>query len=400
MNQPPGGVPDARTTSTPSRSPAAKASRKSGRSKEGRGGRPAFWVAVGAAFFLALCGLALLNLQTRDDRKAQGDPPPQNEVEDLPAKTDPPPLNEAKAPPEAPEGMVWVPGGWFWMGSTHEAFKDAIPVHLVYVDGFWMDRTEVTNAQFAKFVEETKYITVAERDPDPKDFPGVPKEKLVAGSIVFTPPPDAVDLNNHLAWWQYVKGASWQHPEGPGSSIKGRENHPVVHVCWEDAVAYAKWAGKRLPTEAEWEFAARGGLDRKPYVWGDELKPEGKWMANIWQGEFPSKNAQEDGFRGTAPVGSFPANGYGLHDLSGNVWEWCADWYRPDYYKHSPRRNPQGPDDSFDPNEPGVAKRVQRGGSILCSDVYCIRYMNGGRGKGEVQSGSSHVGFRCIRSAK
>ncbi|HXG12683.1 MAG TPA: formylglycine-generating enzyme family protein [Gemmataceae bacterium] len=364
-------------------------SKKTGRSKMPQRRLPAFWLAVAAAFCLTLAALALIGLQLQS-----GDP------DALPAQTNPPPLNKAEAPGEAPEGMVWVPGGWFWMGSEHEAFPDARPVHLVYVDGFWMDRTEVTNAEFARFVEETGYVTVAERKPDPKAFPNAPAEKLVPGSIVFTPPTEKVDLNHHLAWWRYVPGACWRHPEGPGSSIKGRENHPVVHVCWEDAVAYAQWAGKRLPTEAEWEFAARGGLDRKPYVWGDELKPGGKWMANIWQGEFPVQNTEEDGFRGVAPVASFPANGYGLHDMSGNVWEWCADWYRPDYYKTSPRRNPQGPDDSYDPLEPGIPKRVQRGGSFLCSDVYCIRYLNGGRGKGAVDSGSSHVGFRCVRSAK
>jgi sulfatase modifying factor 1 len=297
---------------------------------------------------------------------------------------------------DAPEGMVWIPGAEFWMGD--ETFADA-PPHLIHVDGFWMDKTEVTNAQFDRFVKETGYKTVAERKPDPRDFPGVPEEKLVPGSIVFTPPAETVPLTDHYRWWQYVPGACWSHPEGPGSDWKGRENHPVVHICWEDAVAYAKWAKKRLPTEAEWEFAARGGLDRKPFVWGDELKPGGKWRTNIWQGQFPNKNTAEDGFVRTAPVASFEANGFGLHDMAGNVWEWCADWYQPEYYKVSPKRNPQGPESSHDPNEPGIPKRVQRGGSFLCSDQYCVRYRPGGRGKGAVDSGQSHAGFRCVRSA-
>jgi sulfatase modifying factor 1 len=299
---------------------------------------------------------------------------------------------------QAPEGMVWVPGGAFWMGDKE--FTDATPVHRVEVDGFWMDRTEVTNAQFARFVRETGYVTVAERTPEAKDFPGVPAADLKAGSIVFTPPDCAVDLRNHQQWWRYVPGANWRHPDGPGTSVEGKENLPVVHVCYDDAVAYAKWAGKRLPTEAEWEFAARGGLDAKPYAWGDEQKPGGRWLANIWQGRFPGENTAEDNFPRAAPVASFPANPFGLHDMAGNVWEWCADWYRPDYYEVSPRRNPAGPTDSFDPMEPGLPKRVQRGGSFLCSDLYCVRYKPGTRGKGEVTSGASHVGFRCVKSAR
>jgi formylglycine-generating enzyme required for sulfatase activity len=302
------------------------------------------------------------------------------------------------SPGPAPEGMVWVAGGQFWMGSDDSNYPDTQPVHQVHVDGFWMDRTEVTNAQFEQFVRETGYVTVAERKPDPKDFPNVPPENLVAGSIVFTPPEGEVALDNHHVWWRYVPGANWRHPEGPQSTTQGREDHPVVHVCYEDAVAYARWAGKRLPTEAEWEFAARGGLDRKRYTWGHELTPDGKWQTNIWQGRFPHENALADGFRATAPAASFPPNGYGLYDMAGNVWEWCADWYRPDYYKESPARNPQGPDSSFDPLEPGTPKRVQRGGSFLCSDLYCIRYLPGARGKGAVDSGASHVGFRCVQS--
>ena len=304
------------------------------------------------------------------------------------------------APGPAPAGMVWVPGGKFWMGD--EGYVDAAPVHKVSIDGFWMDRHEVTNGQFARFIKATKYVTVAEQPPDPKDFPDIPKEKLKPFSIVFKNPgpDDPVDLKNHSGWWDIGYGASWKHPEGPDSSIQGRENHPVVHVCWHDAVAYCKWAGKRLPTEAEWEFAARGGLDRKKYIWGNDLKPKGKWLANIWQGKFPFDNTREDGFERTAQVGSFPPNGYGLHDMAGNVWEWCADWYHPDYYMNSPIKNPQGPKESLDPREPGVAKRVQRGGSFLCADNYCPLYTAGARGKGEPSSAHSHSGFRCVKDAK
>jgi formylglycine-generating enzyme len=300
--------------------------------------------------------------------------------------------------------MVRIPGGEFWMGCDDPAMPDARPFHRVRLSGFWIDKTEVTNAQFARFVRATGYLTVAERKPDPREFPGAPPENLVPGSLVFTPPRGKVSLTSVYRWWRYQPGANWRHPEGPGSDRKGRENHPVVHVAWEDAAAYARWAGKRLPTEAEWEFAARGGLDRKRYCWGNELKPGGKWQANIWQGHFPDENRAEDGFRGTAPVGSFPPNGYGLYDMAGNVWEWCADWYRPDYYGELAARkqvavNPMGPASSEDPGEPGIAKRVQRGGSFLCCDQYCSRYIVGARGKGAVDSGTSHVGFRCVRSA-
>ncbi len=302
-------------------------------------------------------------------------------------------------PGPTPEGMAWVPGGRFWMGSEDEQMNDARPVHMVNLDGFWADRTEVTNAEFARFAEETGYKTVAERPLNPDDFPGAPAEMLVPGSIVFTPTDQPVPLNNHLVWWRYVPGASWRHPEGPDSGIKGNESHPVVHIAFEDAEAYADWAGKRLPTEAEWEFAARGGLDRKRYTWGDDLLPEGTWQVNNWQGQFPSENTALDGFERTAPVGSYPPNGYGITDMAGNVWEWCADWYRPDAYTSSTGHNPQGPDSSHDPNEPGVPKRVQRGGSFLCSDLYCTRYIPGARGKGAIDSGSNHVGFRCVKSA-
>jgi formylglycine-generating enzyme required for sulfatase activity len=305
-------------------------------------------------------------------------------------------------------------------------------MHKVYVDGYWMDRTEVTNAQFAKFVEATNYVTVVERQPDPKHFPdfkaehfgfqpdyllclgaapsggltglpwaGLPftRAALKPFSLVFQMPNGPVDPNQGKLrkWWRAVPGACWKHPEGPGSDLTGREQHPVVHICYEDAVSFAKWAGKRLPTEAEWEFAARGSLDRKPYTWGDQFKPKGKLMANTWQGEFPHHNTVEDGYAGTAPVGSFPANGFGLNDMAGNVWEWCADWYQPRYAR-LPARNPKGPSSGEDPNEPGVAKRVQRGGSFLCCDNYCVRYMVAGRGKGEPESTANHIGFRCAKA--
>jgi len=315
-----------------------------------------------------------------------------------------PKINDNDPPGPTREGMTWIPGGQFWMGTADDHMADARPWHRVYVDGYWMDTTEVANEQFARFVKTTGYVTVAERKPRREDYPQALPDKLVAGSVVFSPPNHPVELDNHFRWWSYVPGANWRHPEGPGSEIKHRMNHPVVHIAYEDALAYCKWTGKRLPTEAEFEFASRGGLDRKRYAWGDEFMPGGKHMANTFQGHFPDSNTGEDGYLGTAPVGSFPANGYGLFDMAGNVWEWTSDWYRADYYTTLAATgeiaiNPKGPADSFDPSEPGVRKRVQRGGSFLCTDQYCGRYIAGGRGKGELDTGTNHLGFRCVRDA-
>ncbi len=319
--------------------------------------------------------------------------------------------NPAPAPGSAPVGMVWIPGGEFSMGSEdpresicggREAMDDARPIHRVAVDGFWMDATEVTNDLFAKFVEATHYVTIAERTPRAEDYPDAPAENLVAGSVVFTPPDHEVPLDNHYQWWAYLHGANWRHPTGPDSNVEGKGDYPVVQIGYEDAEAYAKWAGKRLPTEAEWEFAARGGKAGQLYFWGDDLNPGGKWMANIFEGTFPNNDTGKDGFKGIAPVSQFPTNGYGLYDIAGNVWEWCSDWYRPDYFQGlatagGVAKNPRGPEVPWDPAEPNEKKRVHRGGSFLCTDQYCTRYMVGTRGKGEVSTGSNHLGFRCVK---
>lgn len=312
-----------------------------------------------------------------------------------------------------PKGMVWIPGGEFSMGTNVEdeslcsikgVTKDAAPIHQVYVDGFYMDKTEVTNEQFEAFVKATGYVTLAEIKPTHEEYPDAPLENLIAGSAVFTPTPAKVNLGNYMQWWNYVGGADWRHPEGPMSSIKGREKYPVVQVSYDDAAAYAKWAGKRLPTEAEWEFAARGGKSGQLYAWGNTLKPKGKFQANIYQGHFPIEKGDtgEDGYIGIAPTAQFDPNPYGLYDIGGNVWEWTNDWYTADYYSVVSKdgkvvKNPKGPDSSYDPGEPDLPKKVQRGGSFLCTDQYCTRYMVGTRGKGDYKSPANHIGFRCVQ---
>ena len=305
--------------------------------------------------------------------------------------------------------MVWIPT--FLMGTNDkESFPNERPAHLVQVQGFYMDVHDVTNAQFAKFVEATGYVTTAECPINWEELkkelpPGTPKPDdgaLAPGSLVFTPTSGPVPLNDLSAWWRWLKGADWRHPKGPGSSIQGRENHPVVHVSWYDAVAYAQWAGKRLPTEAEWEFAARGGLESKRYVWGDDFRPGGRYMANTWQGVFPVGDTGEDGFVGTSPVGSFPANGYGLYDMAGNVWQWCNDWYRVDAHVEAASQNvcrdPTGPAQSYDPGDPYSPRRVVKGGSFLCNPSYCESYRPSARRGTPPDTGSSHTGFRCVTS--
>jgi formylglycine-generating enzyme len=308
------------------------------------------------------------------------------------------PLSAAE--PVAPEGMVWIPAGKFVMGSEDGA-SDEQPVHEVALRGFFMDKTEVTNEQFEKFTKATGYVTVAERVLSKKDIPGLlPEFEGKTLSLCHRPPKGAVDLRDYRQWWAPVVGANWRHPDGEGSDLAGREKHPVVHVCWDDAVAYCKWAGKRLPTEAEWEYAARGGQDRLPFIWGREFAPGGKHMANTWQGKFPTLNTGEDGYKGTAPVGKYEPNRFGLHDMAGNVWEWCADFYLPNYYARAPRENPPGPDTSYDPDEPGIAKHVTRGGSWMCVESYCQGYRPSARMKTAPDTGMQNLGFRCVKDAE
>lgn len=295
----------------------------------------------------------------------------------------------------AVRGMVWIPGGTFWMGAATGA-SDAQPSHEVAVSGHWMDQQEVTNEQFRRFVEQTGYITTAERPPDLPLSSDGSEDVVPAGSLVFGAPQSGGAGTPHT-WWRFQPGACWFRPEGPGSTTHAREKHPVVHVSWYDAAAYATWAGKRLPTEAGWEHAARGGLHQREFAWGEKMMPAQAWLANIWQGKFPSSNTGADGFRGPAPARSFPANGYGLFDMAGNVWEWCADWYDPHYYADSPRLNPTGPAASG--GKPQISERVLRGGSYLCTDQYCGGYRPAARMKNTPDTSMAHTGFRCVKDA-
>ncbi|HEY3479144.1 MAG TPA: formylglycine-generating enzyme family protein [Streptomyces sp.] len=300
-----------------------------------------------------------------------------------------------------PDGMVWIPGGTFQMGSDHHYAEEA-PAHPVTVDGFWIDPHPVTNAEFARFVRATGHVTVAERPADPARYPGARPELLMPASSVFRSPGHPVPLTDPYRWWTYVPGADWRHPDGPGSSVKRRPDHPVVHVAWADVEAYAAWAGKAVPSEAEWEFAARGGLDGAEFAWGDELTPGGRWMANTWQGDFPLHNTAEDGYVGTAPVGRYPANGYGLVDMIGNVWEWTADWFQAHAeISHAccTVTNPRGGDrdrSAYARDPARIPRRVMKGGSHLCAPNYCRRYRPAARMAQPVDTSTSHLGFRLI----
>ncbi len=319
-----------------------------------------------------------------------------------------------------PKGMVWVPSGEFLMGSDHKLAKpNERPSHKVDVNGFWMDRTHVTNADFKRFIDATHYVTTAERKPEwetlkvqvPPGTPRPPESAMVAGAMVFVGTNAPVSLDDYSQWWRFEPGANWKHPQGPGSNIDGKDDHPVVQVSYEDVVAYAKWAGKRLPTEAEWEFAARGGLEQATYAWGDEFKPGGKPMANTWDTEvrpFPVVSAKAGGAIGTSPVKTFPANGYGLYDMTGNAWQWVGDWYRADYFQQQAGHgtgaidNPQGPANSYDPDDRGVPvdapKRVTRGGSFLCNVTYCLSYRPSARRGNDPFNPMSHIGFRLVET--
>jgi len=300
-------------------------------------------------------------------------------------------------------GMTWIPAGQFRMGSAN-FYPEEQPVHTVAVDGFWIDTRPVTVAEFRRFVKQTGYVTLAEQEPDPARYPGAEPELLVPGSLVFRQTAGPVDLQEFGNWWHYSRGACWRHPDGPGSDLKGRDKHPVTHIAYPDAQAYADWAGKELPTEAEWEYAARGGLDGATYVWGDDFAPGGQRLANTWQGEFPWQNLALDGYEGTSPVASFPANGYGLYDMTGNVWEWTADyfwpWHQPDQGPHWPSCVPHHPRlaagdaCAFPPGE--RTRRVIKGGSYLSAPSYCLRYRPAARHGEAARTSTSHLGFRCV----
>jgi formylglycine-generating enzyme len=305
---------------------------------------------------------------------------------------------------DRPDNMAWIAGRTFRMGSDRH-YPEEAPSHRVTVDGFWIDAAPVTNREFKAFVKATGYVTTAQIVPDPKDYPGALPHMIYAGSLVFSPPHRVTDLSDWSQWWTFMKGADWRHPQGPGSNINVLDHHPVVHVSFADALAYAQWAGKDLPTEAEWEFVARGGLEGKEFAWGDALTSGGRHMANIWQGNFPIENLNEDGYERTSPVTAFPPNGYGVHDMIGNVWEWTSDWWSSKHEGDAPKaccvpQNPRGgtEDASLDPCQPNIRipRKVLKGGSHLCAPNYCRRYRPAARHAEPVDTSTSHVGFRCV----
>jgi len=365
-----------------------------------------------AAGVLSLSGMALLFVLVRSayDSPQTSSIPASNSAAAttpaIPSQNEPPAGVFPKPDDQRLKSMVWIPAGQFVMGELNTV-PDEFPPHDVELDGFWMDKTEVTNREFTAFVDATGYVTTAERAPELRSIqPGSELENVTIlpefnkpGSICSLPLSSREDIDpakGDYSWWQYLPGADWKHPEGPDSSIEDRLEHPVVHVSWLDAQEFCRWAGKQLPTEAQWEYAARGGRSAQTYPWGEERNPGGKWLNNIWQGEFPIEDTGDDGFIRTAPIRSFPPNDFGLFEMSGNVWEWCSDYYQPEYYGESPQRNPPGPTSSFDPQDPGINKRIQRGGSFMCSDQYCVGYRVTARMKGEEDSGAFHTGFRCV----
>ena len=349
------------------------------------------------------CNTKTTNKDVKNDDTHVCLPTPQNKFSEKPV------IVKSQKKSRDNKNMVLIPGGVFSMGGDGDGWKDEFPKHNVEIDSFWMDINEVTNNQFLEFVNSTGYITTAERNIDwnqiKKDLPpNTPKPDdsyLVPSSLVFFPTSGAVNLNDVSQWWKFINGANWRQPQGPGSNIDGKGNHPVVHVSWYDAIAYCEWAGSRLPTEAEWEYASRGGIIDATFSWGNEDLDEGKLKANTWNGNFPYYNSKDDGFIYTADVRSFEPNGYGLFDMSGNVWEWCSDWYDENYYYSVSEIlsiNPQGPPKSYDSNEPYAQKKVSRGGSFLCHKSYCTGYRNSMRMKSTPDTSSMHTGFRTVRS--
>ena len=349
------------------------------------------------------CNTKTTNKDVKNDDTHICLPTPQNKFSEKPV------IVKIQKKSKDNKNMVLIPGGVFSMGGDGDGWKDEFPKHKVEIDSFWMDINEVTNNQFLEFVNSTGYITTAERNIDwnqiKKDLPpNTPKPDdsyLVPSSLVFFPTSGAVNLNDVSQWWNFINGANWRQPQGPGSNIDGKGNHPVVHVSWYDAIAYCEWAGSRLPTEAEWEYASRGGIIDATFSWGNEDLDEGKLKANTWNGNFPYYNSKDDGFIYTADVRSFEPNGYGLFDMSGNVWEWCSDWYDENYYYSVSEIlsiNPQGPPKSYDSNEPYAQKKVSRGGSFLCHKSYCTGYRNSMRMKSTPDTSSMHTGFRTVRS--